>query len=204
MCATDVTKLFRLVYARKASKVTRRIFVGALGARVRQVGEPFHLGRHISQLVKLAAVRSRFAGGTWAGGWSFVGFIARAGSVDRILRALHIRDRTESARRTSPRAGSAQARKHTGPSESPSRARIRRAAAMMSSALPRSIQFRSLPRVVSCHMRPPGASLLRAIVLLIILSIVKPAARVGGLDRCSPMGHAPTIQRRSGFDPRLA
>jgi len=48
-----VSKLFRLLNAGEQHKIFDGVFVGAAGAAVGEVGEPFDFGRHVGQTLKI-------------------------------------------------------------------------------------------------------------------------------------------------------
>ena len=53
MRARDDAEFFRAKNAGKAHKILHRVFVGAPRVRVREVGEPFDLGRHVGEFLEL-------------------------------------------------------------------------------------------------------------------------------------------------------
>ena len=56
-------KFLRPGDAGEAHEIPHRVFVGAAGARVAEIGEPLDLGRHVGQPVELGGGQQPVAGG---------------------------------------------------------------------------------------------------------------------------------------------
>jgi hypothetical protein len=65
-------KFVRLLDAGKGHEIPDRVFVGALGYFVGQVGEAFDFGRHNGQAKKYSAVNSRVWKAAWMRFWDSV------------------------------------------------------------------------------------------------------------------------------------
>ena len=55
MGARDGTEFLRPHDPCKAHEVLHRVFIGAPGLRIGQIGEPLHLGRHVGEPVELVS-----------------------------------------------------------------------------------------------------------------------------------------------------